>query len=53
MDKTNSRNKAISVSKPVSSILYTNIPNQKFKSDMGELIDFCFNDLEKTIHLDH
>lgn len=43
INKTNSRNKAMSLSTFDFSTLYTKIPHQKFKSVMGKLINFCFS----------
>ena len=48
----NSRNKVVLVSKFVSSILYTNILHQRLKLVMGELINFCFNGVDKKIKWD-
>ena len=43
----NSRNKALSIAAYDFSILYTNIPHNKLKNLMRELIDFCFKGREK------
>ena len=43
INKLNSRNKAISISKIDFSALYWYIPHHKMKAVMGELIKFCFN----------
>ena len=43
----NSRNKALSIAAYNFSILFTNIPHNKLKNLMRELIDFCFKGREK------
>lgn len=43
INKLNSRNKAIWISKIDFSALYWYIPHHKMKAVMGELIKFCFN----------
>ena len=47
VNKLNSRNKTISISMFNFSILYANIPHDKLKSVMRELINFCFDGGEK------
>ena len=47
LNKWNSRNNTISVSKFDFSTLYINIPHHKLKSGVAELINFCFNGGDK------